>query len=90
MPGAPSATPPKLGGITFTGGGGGGAFGFSFTNVPGASFTVYATTNLTLPFSNWPVVGQLTESNNGSHSQYLFTDPEASNKVQRFYRVSSP
>jgi hypothetical protein len=89
-PGAPSATPPKLGGITFPGGGGGGAFGFSFTNVPGASFTVYATTDLTLPFSNWPVVGQLTESNNGSYSQYLFTDPEASNKVQRFYRVSSP
>jgi len=88
-PSAPvGLTPPKLGGLTFTGGGGGG-FGFCFTNVPGANFTVYATTDLTLPFSNWPVVGSLTETNNGSYSQYQFTDPQASNQIQQFYRVSN-
>jgi hypothetical protein len=83
-----SVTAPKLGGITFTSGGGG--CGFCFTNVPGASFTVYATTDLTLPFSNWPVVGHPVETSEGSYSQYQFTDPEAGNNVQRFYRVSSP
>jgi len=89
-PSAPvGLTPPKLGGLTITGGGGGGC-GFCFTNVPGASFTVYATTDLTLPVSNWPVVGQMTETKNGSYSQYQFTDPQAATNVQRFYRVTSP
>jgi hypothetical protein len=85
----PTATAPKLGGITFTAGGGGGC-SFCFTNAPSCGFSVYASTNLMTPFSNWPVVGQMTETANGSYSQYQFTDSQASNKVQRFYRVSSP
>ena len=30
-----------------------GAFQFSFTNIPGALFNVFATTNLSEPFTNW-------------------------------------
>jgi hypothetical protein len=85
---SPPVTAPKLGGLAFASGGGGG-FGFSFTNVPGASssFTVWATTNLTQPFSNWTWLGHPTEAPSGF---YQFTDPQADNNVQRFYRVSSP
>jgi hypothetical protein len=85
-------TPPKLGGLTFSGGGGSNAcgFGFCFTNVPACGFTVYTSTNLVQPLSNWTVLGHPIEVINGSYSQYQFTDSQASNKVQRFYRVSSP
>ncbi len=38
-----------------------GAFQFSFTNTPGALCTVLATGNITLPSSNWTVLGQATE-----------------------------
>jgi hypothetical protein len=82
----PSA--PKLGGITFAGGGGGGC-GFCFTNVPGASFYVYASVDLTQPFTNWTKVGTVSEVPYGAYSQYQFTDPQATTNVQRFYRVSS-
>jgi fibronectin type 3 domain-containing protein len=88
-PGAATVpTPPKLCGLTFTGGGGG--CGFCFTNAPSCGFTVYAATNLTTPFSNWTVLGHPIEITNGACSQYQFTDSQASNKIQRFYRVSSP
>jgi hypothetical protein len=89
---APSPTAPKLGGITFTGGSGsnGCGFGFCFTNAPSCGFTVYASTNLMTPFSNWTVLGHPIEITNGACSQYQFTDSQTSNKVQRFYRVSSP
>jgi hypothetical protein len=68
-----------------------GGFGLSFTNVSGASFTVYAVTNLAPPI-NWTVAGQPTEVPIGSYSQYLFTNPQATNKsmVCGFYGISSP
>ena len=90
---SPPVTAPILGGITFTGGGGGGSnFGFSFTNVPNASssFTVWASTDLALPFSDWTRMGHPVETSEGSYSLYQFTDPQANNNVQRFYRVTSP
>ena len=65
----------------------GGAFQFSFTNTPGASFSVLTTTNLSLPLSNWTVVGGATEVSPG---QFQYTDPQATNTPQRFYRVRSP
>ena len=43
---------------------------FSFTNVPGASFTVYCATNLTAPI-NWQAIGSPNEISSGS---YKFTD----------------
>ena len=80
---------PVLEGITFSGGGGGNGLGFSFTNIPGAGFTVYAATNLAPPVV-WTVVGQPTEIPNGSYSVYQFADPQATNKPAQFYRVTSP
>jgi sugar lactone lactonase YvrE len=60
---------------------------FSFTNTPGASFTVLSTTNLSLPWSNWTVVG--TPSNTAP-DVFQFTAQPTSNDPQRFYGVSSP
>jgi hypothetical protein len=80
-----------LDGITFIGGGGGG-FGFSFTNVPNASssFTVWVSTDLTLPCSDWTPMGHPVETSEDSYSLYQFTDPQAMTNAQRFYRVTSP
>jgi hypothetical protein len=64
----------------------GGAFQFSFTNVPGANFNVFGTTNMSQPFTNWTWLGGMTEVSSG---QFQFTDPQGSNQ-ERFYRVTSP
>ena len=64
-----------------------GAFQFTFTNTPSWPFTVFGTTNLALPFSNWTTVTGLTEAPPG---QYQFTDVQATNSSRRFYRVISP
>jgi hypothetical protein len=66
-----------------------GIFGFGFTNVHGASFTVFASTNLALPLNAWSNLGSPVESPSGS-GHYHFTDPQATNSTQRFYRVRSP
>ena len=65
----------------------GGAFQFAFTNVPGLSFTAFAATNVSLPFTNWTRLGAVAEVSPG---QFQFTDPQATNDSQRFYRVRSP
>ena len=77
-------TTPNLTGVQNLGN---GVIQFSFTNNPSATFTVWTATNLSLPFTNLTPLG--TPTNNGS-GQYGFTDPTATNGVQRFYRVSSP
>ena len=64
-----------------------GVFQFSFTNTRGAFFGVLATTNSALPLSNWTSLTGLTEVSPG---QFQFTDPQATNSPQRFYRVRSP
>jgi hypothetical protein len=65
----------------------GGSFQLGFTNTPGAVFTALASTNIALPLANWTVVGPVTEAPPG---QYQFTDPQATNFIQRFYKVRSP
>ena len=65
----------------------GGALQFSFTNVPGLSFTAFATTNVTLRLSNWSQLGAVAEVSPG---HFQFTDSQAANYAQRFYRVRSP
>lgn len=65
----------------------GGAFQFGFTNTPGMNFTAYGTTNLSLPFTNWPRLGSATEITSG---QFQFTDLQATTNADRFYRVTSP
>jgi hypothetical protein len=65
----------------------GGAVRFGFTNTSGANFTALATTNLSLSVSNWSVIGAVSEISSGV---FQFTDPQATNYPQRFYRVRSP
>jgi hypothetical protein len=60
---------------------------FGFTNLSGISFTALATTNLTLPLSNWTVLGPATETAPG---QFQFTDFGARNFLWRFYQIRSP
>ena len=64
-----------------------GMFRFSFTNPTAVNFTVLASTNMTLPLSNWTVLGVVTDSPAG---QYHFSEPQNTNKTPRFYRVRSP
>jgi hypothetical protein len=66
---------------------GNGAFQFGFTNMPGSSFTVLATTNVGFPLSNWFVPGAPMEISAG---QFQFTDLQATNRSKSFYRVRSP
>ena len=63
-----------------------GGFQFTFTNTPSAFFGVLAATNPALPLGNWTSLTGLTEFSPG---QFQFTDPQATNSPQRFYRVSS-
>jgi hypothetical protein len=63
-----------------------GSFQFSFTNNPGASFSVLVSTNLSLLLSNWTIMGGITEISPG---QFQFTDSQATNYPGRFYRVRS-
>jgi len=64
-----------------------GSFQFSFTNNPGAPFTLLAATNLPLALTNWTSLGGVTEVSPG---QFQFTDPPAANSPLRLYRVRSP
>ncbi|PWU20513.1 MAG: hypothetical protein C5B50_03710, partial [Verrucomicrobia bacterium] len=64
-----------------------GTFQFAFTNTPGASFTVLATTNINLPLANWTALSNVVENPPG---HFQFTDLQATNNPRRFYRVRSP
>lgn len=63
-----------------------GACQLTFTNDPGSAFDVLASTNLFAPPSNWTTLGNTTETSPG---QFQFTDLQATNFIQRFYRVRS-
>lgn len=63
-----------------------GSLQFSFTNTPGASFTVLSSTNVSLQLDQWTQVGAPVE---GPPGQYQFTGPSATNS-QRFYIIRSP
>jgi alpha-glucosidase len=63
------------------------ACAFFFTNAPGAPFTVLASTNISLPTSNWLVLGAAVENPPGN---YQFTHLGASNAPRFFYRLRSP
>ena len=66
-----------------------GSVQLGFTNVTDAIFPVLATTNLTQSLSNWTQIGLASESPVGS-GQFPFTDTQATNYPQRFYRIGSP
>jgi T5SS/PEP-CTERM-associated repeat protein len=80
----PSPTPPHLfaAGILAN-----GSFQFGFANAPNGNFTVLATTNVALPLTDWTVLGAVTEISPG---QFQFSDPQATNNLQRYYHVRSP
>jgi hypothetical protein len=64
-----------------------GPFQLAFTNTAGTSFSVWGSTNLLLPFSNWTFLGFVREVAPG---QFLYSDSGVTNNLQSFYRVSSP
>jgi sugar lactone lactonase YvrE len=66
---------------------GDGTFQFSFTNNPAGSFTVIATTNVSLPLSQWTVAGVPTMIAPGV---FQFTAGPGTNGPRRFYSVRSP
>jgi hypothetical protein len=63
------------------------ALRLALSNIPGASFTILCSTNVTTPLSNWPVLGSMSETLPG---QYEFTNAAFTNNARRFYRVRSP
>jgi hypothetical protein len=65
----------------------GGSFQFSFTNIPGALFNVFGTTNPAVPSTNWTWLGGVPEISPG---QYQFTDTQAPANAERFYFVDWP
>jgi sugar lactone lactonase YvrE len=77
-------TPPNLTGALILSN---GVFQFSFTNTTNGSFTVFSTTNLSFPLSNWTMVGTAT---NTAPGQFQFTSQPTTNDSQRFYQVRSP
>jgi sugar lactone lactonase YvrE len=63
-----------------------GAFQFAFVDNPGLAFTALGTTNASLPLTNWTILAPVTEVSPG---HYQFSDPQATNVGQRFYRIRS-
>jgi hypothetical protein len=80
---APVATAPVLKSMGVSN----GTFRLSFTNTPGATFTVLATTNLALARSNWTVLGSPTE---GPAGQFQFVDTTPATNKLRYYSVRAP
>jgi hypothetical protein len=61
-------------------------FHFEFNNTPGLAFTVLSAPSPAAPIATWTPVGSATEVLPGD---YEFTDINATNAPQRFYRVRS-
>lgn len=80
-----AVTPPQLSATTLSG----GSLHFTFTDAPGASFSVLATNNINAPKATWPVVGTAVENPAGS-GNYQFTDPNPATNSTRFYILRQP
>lgn len=59
-------------------------FVLTFTNTPGTTYTLLATSNLSLTISNWATLGTVTDSVPG---QFQFTDTQSVTDELRFYRA---
>lgn len=66
---------------------GNGNVQFAFTNLSGPSYRVLASANAAAPLNTWSNLGVPTESPAGT---FTFTDLQATNYPQRFYRVTTP
>jgi hypothetical protein len=80
----PSGTPSILNGTKTAGA---SPFWLTFTNTPGTSFSIWSSTNLLVPFSNWTFIGFAREIAPG---QFLSGDSSSTNNPWKFYRVQSP
>jgi len=83
LAGAGSVSAPKLASPQVTN----GRLQFSFNNDPGAQFTILTATNLSLPLSDWTVLGLAT---NTGGSNFQFSVPVSPDQLKQFYRVRSP
>ena len=63
-----------------------GQFFLQFTSAPTASYNVLSSTNITLPVTNWTLLGMATQATPGL---FRFTDLSATNS-QNFYILRSP
>ena len=68
---------------------GDGSFQFGFAITSGPGYSVLASPDLAAPLNSWKYLGPATEMPVGS-GLFQFTDHQAPNYPQRFYRVSSP
>jgi hypothetical protein len=85
--GSPPPPAPTLSGAAI---GPDGTFSFGFTNVPGNTFTILTTTNVSLALTNWTVLGSVTDAPAGS-GMYTYVDAGgATNSEQRHYMVRWP
>lgn len=64
-----------------------GAPSLTLANVPGAVFTVLATTDVTRPVSSWSALGAMSEIAPG---QFQWVEGSFTNRSQRFLRLRSP
>jgi hypothetical protein len=64
-----------------------GSFQFDFTNVPGMGFSVFRSSDPSLPLVDWTFLGPATENPPG---QFRFVDPPTELDGPRLYRVRSP
>jgi hypothetical protein len=81
-----AVTPPYVGGATYDKAG--KHLSLTFTNTAGAGsqFTIWGTTNLTLPLSKWRNFGSPTETTPGA---YQFTDLQSTNVPQQYYLIQA-
>jgi hypothetical protein len=68
---------------------GDGSIQLRFTNLTVARFTLFASTNVAWPMNAWSNLGSPTEFPSGS-GQFEFTDSQATNFTERYYRIRSP
>ena len=66
---------------------GNGSVQFGFSNLSGPAYNVLASTNVAAPLNTWSNLGAPLEAPPGT---FQFTDTQATNYSQRFYRVTGP
>ncbi len=64
-----------------------GQLRLEFTGGPDVGYKILGTTNLTLPVTQWPVIGTASYLSNGN---FQFTFPQPTNVPQSFYMLRSP
>ena len=88
-PGSPTIDASGTGTLTGTTRLGNGSFKSGFTNYTGTSYMELASTNVTLPINLRSNLDTSVGPAIGS-GKFEFTDPQATDSPQRFYRVHPP